>query len=57
MYESIKRISEDTFRVLDSTIAILCREMEGRSLENIIALAEILRDLAVARAILTKIIT
>lgn len=53
----MKRISEDTFRVLDSTIAILCREMEGRSLENIIALAEILRDLAVARAILTKIIT
>lgn len=39
---------------LDEAINLICDEMGGRRTETVIALAEVLRDLVVARAILSK---
>lgn len=45
--------SSDTLKTLDKAIALICKEMEGRGQDTVIALAKVLRDLAVARAILS----
>lgn len=33
---------------------LICKEMNGRSTENVMILAKVLRDIMVARAILTE---
>lgn len=45
-------MSESTLKKLDAAIEQICDEMSGRNTEKVIALARILRDLVIARAIL-----
>lgn len=45
-------MEEPALKSLDKAICLICEEMEGKRTERVIALAGILRDLVVARAIL-----
>lgn len=47
-------MEDSTLKNLDKAIDLICEEMDGRSIEKVTALAKVLRDLVVARAILTK---
>lgn len=43
-----------TYFFLDNAMDLICKEMNGRSTENVMILAKVLRDIMVARAILTE---
>lgn len=45
-------MEKTTLEKLDGAICLICDEMSGRCTKKVIALAEILRDLVIARAIL-----
>lgn len=45
-------MDESILKKLEQAICLICDEMSGRSTERVIALAGILRDLTIARAIL-----
>ncbi len=47
-------LSREAINGLDNAIELMCKEMNGRSTEKVIALAKVLRDIVVARAILTE---
>lgn len=45
-------MGNETLKKLDEAICLICDEMRGKRTERVIALAGILRDLVIARAIL-----
>lgn len=47
-------VSNEALNGMDNAIELICKEMNGCSTEKVIALAEVLRDIVVARAILTE---
>lgn len=47
-------ISSGALEGLDNAIELMCKEMNGSSALKVIALAKVLRDITVARAILTE---
>lgn len=49
---AVRRMDPTTLEALDNAICLICKEMGGISTERVIALAKVLRDLAVARVIL-----
>lgn len=48
-------ISNGALNGLDNAIELICKEMDGGSTWKVIALAKVLRDITVARAIFTEI--
>lgn len=50
--EEVREVEESALKSLDKAICLICEEMDGRRTDKVIALAEILRDLVIARAIL-----
>lgn len=47
-------VSTEVLNSLDNAMDLICKEMNGRSTENVMILAKVLRDIVVARAILTE---
>ncbi len=47
-------VSNETLNGIDNAIELICKEMNGRGTEKVIALAKVLRDIVVARAMLTE---
>ncbi len=47
-------VSTEALNSLDNAMDLICKEMNGRSTENVMILAKVLRDIMVARAILTE---
>lgn len=45
-------IDRNVLENIDNAIILICNEMQGKRTDNVIALAKVLRDLTVARAIL-----
>lgn len=47
-------VSSEALKGIDNAIELISKEMNGHSTERTIALAKVLRDIVVARAILTE---
>lgn len=43
---------DETLKSIDKAIALICEEMDGRNTKTVIALAKVLRDLVIVRAVL-----